>query len=154
MSLEEIVADTQIIVEILVFLAGLVAWIIKLSRHQAQIQLKVDTLWSYQIRRGTAETIHYGDRSLNSHLVVNDDVKKFFDPIVERIQSFYRHRGRRLDPTDLAVAIEITFGDDILEKVCIPHGISMDVALVVAMEVAKCGANRRRDDPPLDEGFR
>lgn len=101
------------------------------------MEVKIDTLWDFQMRRGAGELVQKGHASMNSPIVLNDEAKKWMHELAEELRSFYSRMGRHLSDRDLAIEIERKYGDDIMRKVCIPNGISEGACLIIAMEVAK-----------------
>ena len=58
--------------------------------------------------------------------------------LVPPIREFYAKLGRsNITDAELALEIERRFGDQILEKVCIPHGLYMGAGLLIAIAVLK-----------------
>ena len=66
--------------------------------------------------------------------------KELGDPL----RDFYRKIGRpAMTNAELAFQIERHFGSEIVDKVCIPHGLSYGACLIIAIAVAK-------GDPTVD----
>jgi len=110
----------------------------------AETRLENKTLWDFQLRRGAIEAVGSGIATRNSPLRVRDEFLKHAGSLVEPLQDFYRKLGRPdISPSELAFQIELHFGDQILEKICLPEGVSQGACMIVAIAIA-------RDDPVVD----
>ena len=68
---------------------------------------------------------------------ISDEAKSWLTELAPALRAFYRRLGRTLSEKDLAIEIERRYGQEILEKVCIPHGLFQGACLLIAMEVSK-----------------
>lgn len=73
------------------------------------------------------------------HVEVSEEARSWLRELTVPLQDFYASLGRHLSTTDLAAEIEIRFGNQIVDKVCIPHGLSQGACLVIAIDVARKG---------------
>lgn len=105
--------------------------------RSAKIEVKVDTMWDFLMRRALSEGLEKGVLKVNSPVVISDEAKKWMAGMAIELQQFYRKLGRNLTDRELAYEIERRFGDEILKKVCIPNGLYSGACLLIAMEVAK-----------------
>ncbi len=108
-----------------------------LSVRLAKLELKVDTIWEFLIRRAFSEAIQKGIATLNSPVVVTQAAKAMMDPLAFALRTFYINHGHHLTDTELMMEIERQFGDEILHKICIPNGFLAGACLVIAAQVAK-----------------
>jgi hypothetical protein len=106
----------------------------------ATIELKVDTMWDFQLRRATNEAVHRGIATLNSPLVFNDDAMKLIEPLKGDVLAVYAAVDKPIAQRDLAVALESKLGERILHEVCLPHGLFMGSCLLMALEMIKRNA--------------
>ncbi len=122
------------ICSLIVTLIGLV-WIggVKMG----QIEVKVDTMWSFLMRRAESEIINHGLGVKNSPIVINDDAKHWVDSLSDELHKLYQQMGSDVTDEKLALEIEKRFGEKILKDVCIPHGLYAGACLLIALEVAK-----------------
>ena len=103
----------------------------------ARMEVKVDTLWDFQMRRALSESIQKGVATLNSPLTVTPEAKAWMHELAAKLRDFYAKLGHRMTDRELAIEIERRFGDEILHKVCIPNGLYEGACLIIAMEIAK-----------------
>lgn len=61
-----------------------------------------------------------------------DKAKRLFDWLAPDLRRFYRRVGRRLTTNQLRLEINIRWGDQIVEKICKPNGMSRGECLVLA----------------------
>jgi hypothetical protein len=136
------------VVSAMISLGGLfIAWVslanqrerdrTELAERLAKLDVKVDTMWAFQVRRGYAEAVEKGFGSINSPFVPNDQARAAIAPLLEPLETFYRTEGRALSDLDLIIEIERRFGDRILKDVCIPCHIRNAACLVMAAEIVK-----------------
>ena len=130
MNALEIVSLVQGLVAILgiIWLAG---W------RLAKLEVKVDTMWDFQLRRAVSEGLHQGAMTRNSPVEVTEEAKAWMRPVAQELREFYKRLGRRLDERTLTLEIERRYGDRILEEVCIPRGLYQGACLLIAAAVAK-----------------
>ena len=102
-----------------------------------RVELKVDTMWDFMMRRATSEAVMSGVATIKSPAVVNEEAKRWMAPLIGPIREFYAKLGRRMTDNELAMEIERRFGDRILQEVCIPHKLHMGACLLIAMQAAK-----------------
>jgi hypothetical protein len=102
-----------------------------------KIEVKVDTMWDFQLRRGWSELAIKGKARANSPLVLNEETKEWMGDLAQELKAFYSKLGRHLNDRELAIEIEQKYGDQILRKVCIPNGLSEGACLIIALQVAK-----------------
>jgi hypothetical protein len=129
--------DTGTVVGLIVGILGILGLLCQQAAKQARMEVKIDTLWDFQMRRGAGELVAKGHATVNSPIVLSEEAKKWMHELAEELKKFYSKLGRHLSDRDLAFEIERRYGDDILKKVCIPNGISEGACLIIAMEVAK-----------------
>lgn len=128
-------------VAVIVSLVGLalaVAGIIgKQATRLAKLEVKVDTMWHFNLRRGLAEGMEQGVVYRNSPLKVTETARNWMASLTVDLHDFYRETGRYMKDTDLAEAIERRFGERLLHEVCLPRHIYMGACLILAMEIAR-----------------
>jgi hypothetical protein len=103
----------------------------------AKMELKIDTVWDFQIRRAQSEALMQGVATKNSPVTVTDEAKQWMKPLLMPIREFYSKLGRHLSDRELVIEIERQFGDRILNEICIPHGLSAGACLLIALQAAK-----------------
>ena len=110
---------------------------VEAEKRMVSIEVKVDTMWDFQMRRALSESIHKGIATINSPLTVTPEAKAWMHGLAEQLRDFYAKLGHRMTDRELALEIERRFGDEILHKVCIPNGLYEGACLIIAMEIAK-----------------
>jgi hypothetical protein len=117
----------------------------------AQMDVKVDTLWQFQLRRGEVEAVLRGYATKNSPLKLNEEraLEAFPAELGRAIQQYFSRLGRNLTRTEMAAEIERRFGERIVDEVCVPNGFSEGACLILAMHFATGGAGRERHDSPV-----
>lgn len=103
----------------------------------AGLEVKVNTVWDFLMRRAMSEAIHSGVGGLNSPFELKPAAKEWMQVMASDLRAFYAKLGRKLTDAELALEIERHFGQRILEQVCIPHGIYQGACLLIAVELAK-----------------
>ena len=102
----------------------------------AAIQVKVDTMWAFTLRRGTGEAVMQGFATINSPVVFTVKAKEIIAPMIQTLEMLYNEMKPIADD-DLAIEIEQAFGDKLLQDICIPNKMSMGACLVIAVAAAK-----------------
>ena len=103
------------------------------------IEVKVNTMWDFQLRRGEAESLLRGLALRQSPLIVTSEARAWVADIADGLRSFYRTEWHRLPERDVVIEIERRYGQILLEQVCIPHQIWQGACLIIALAVAKEG---------------
>lgn len=116
--------------------------IILFSTKFARLQLQVDTLWSFLVRRGQAEAVRTGIATLNSPIVMGEEAKGWMVHMAPELRELRIKLGTKINDEQLAFEIEKVFGERILKEVCIPHGLMLGACLQIAVAVAK-------EEPPV-----
>lgn len=133
MTLEQVGIIVSIIIGVIGILTSIHSRVVTL----AKIEVKVDTMWDFTLRRGWGELVEKGQARMNSPLVLNADARAWMATMSTELRAFYARLGRRMSDRELAIEIERKYGDEILKKVCIPNGISAGACLIIALEVAR-----------------
>jgi hypothetical protein len=60
--------EKLIVLHLLIFTAvgGVVIWLWRTSKYLARLELKINTLWDFQLRRGAVEALEKGIATMNS----------------------------------------------------------------------------------------
>lgn len=135
------------IIAILALLAGLIGYV-KLyydQRHLydsrlTQIEVKVDTMWRFQMRRAFSETLERGIATMNSPLKFIPEAIKRLDPIRSELVGFYQnYLMKNHINSDAAILwhLEEKFGKRLLEYACVPCALSHGSCLLLALAVAR-----------------
>jgi hypothetical protein len=110
----------------------------RFSAAQSALQVKVDTLWSFLLRRGEAEGLSAGALQKNSPVTLTPAGADWFaGGLGADLRGWYA--GLRAKPTGPALAFEIerAFGRRIVDEVCLPRGVSQGACLAAAALVCQ-----------------
>lgn len=121
----------------------------KLSETLATIQVKVDTMWEFIMRRAKSELVAQGMGTMNSPLFFTPAAKAAIAPLEGELRRWYDNDPRlsTLSDTELAIELEREYGDEILTLVCIPHKLFMGACLWIAIEAARGDLALMPDEP-------
>ncbi len=131
-SLSEVVA----VISLLMSMVALFKVFYSIGQTLATLQLKVDTMWDFTLRRAKSEAVAQGWATINSPLVFTEKAVAVIAPLMEPLRELYEKLGPISD-TDLAIEIERLFGNQILNEICIPNHLYMGACLLIAIEAAK-----------------
>ena len=102
------------------------------------MEVKIDTVWKFLMKRALSEALVQGVATRNSPVRVTDEAKRWMRDLLPAIREFYATLGRQnITDEELALEIEGRFGDLILHEVCIPHGLYMGACLLIAIQAVK-----------------
>ena len=87
----------------------------------AKMEVKVDTLWAFQMRRGVAEALQTQLATMDSPMIFHEKAIKALEPLRDSLVEFAASRKNE-PPLDLAIDIERQFGSELLMQFCIPLG--------------------------------
>ena len=116
---------------------ALLAFIVKVSMRFGALELKVDTMWGFQMRRSMTEVVSTGVGTLNSPLVISTEVMASLDPIKQRLIDWYEDYDGRGGDASVLLGIEQAFGNELVNRVCLPCKLSYGACLIIALAVAK-----------------
>ncbi len=114
----------------------------------AELTLKTNVMWDFQMRRAMSEATSKGLATMNSPLTLTADgrkAKENMEPIAKDLQSWWDVNYFK-DDMEASLDLERNFGDKLLAMVCIPCGLSHGACLFLALMVAK-------DVDTIDFGF-
>jgi hypothetical protein len=129
----------QAIISLAALLSALAGFVIRTAIRLGALELKVDTMWGFQMRRSMSEVITSGTGILNSPLIITQDALMHLEPLKIPLRELYKEQSPMGDASML-LEIEKKFGDAILDLVCLPCGVSYGACLIIALAVAK-GSN-------------
>jgi len=101
------------------------------------VEVKVDTMWAFQIRRGMVEVVERGAGTMSSPLTFSKEALEALDPLKHALILFYKGLPKGKSDADVLLEIEAQFGEQLLEKVCLPCRLSHGACLLLAYAVAK-----------------
>ncbi len=112
------------------------------SHHDAQLAdltLKTNVMWDFQMRRAMSEATGKGLATMNSPLTLTQagiDAAKNLEPIRQELRNWWDENYFKSD-LDASLELERHFGDRLLTLVCIPCAMSHGACLFLALMAAK-----------------
>lgn len=103
----------------------------------AKLELKVNTLWDFLMRRSLASGLDNDVLRMNSPVTATAQATTLLEPMSEELGEFYRTEGFKLDPRELFIAVEHKFGERLLKQICIPYNVHQGACVLAAIDVAK-----------------
>jgi hypothetical protein len=104
----------------------------------AKLEVKVDTMWKFQLRRARLEAKYTGAIKENSPMIVTEKARAAYAGLLPDLKHFYKTAGRQAaSDEDLALALERAFGERLVREVCPALGFSEGACLVVAVQLLK-----------------
>ena len=128
---------SAIVSEIVVIgVSVLISWLLLHPRIK-RVDDRLNVLLDFLIRRTQSEAVAKGMGSVHSDLAITDEVRGWYCNLAARLKVFYHHIGVRMTNRELFLAIEVQFGDEIVQEVCIPHGLLAGSCILAAITVAR-----------------
>lgn len=136
-------ADFVSLASLAVSLAALAKVFFGVAHKLASIEVKVDTMWDFTLRRARSEAVVRGFADINSPITFTAVAEELIAPFAESLRDLYSSLGGpKIGDTELAVEIEVLFGQRLLNEICIPHNLYMGTCLILAIEAAKGNIGR------------
>ena len=130
--------DLQVIFNTIASVMALLGVIWVAAVKITAMEVKINTIWGFLMKRAMSEALAHGIATHNSPVRVTDEAKRWMGDLLPPIKEFYAKLGRRnITDAELALEIEKRFGDQILNEVCIPHGIYMGACLLIAIQAVR-----------------
>src|SRR5438105_4064014 len=96
----------------------------------AKMEVKVEALWLFLMRRACAEGVKEGIATINSPLKITEKGKQYFTDLKAMLLYFYATLPKPISDARLTWEIEKQFGSTIVKTVCALHGISLGSCLL------------------------
>jgi hypothetical protein len=107
---------------------------LKEAHRQGEMELKVNTMWEFQIRRGMVEARSMNILEKNSPIKVTDMAKPYLRQFKDELMAFMSEVPfGRMDDVDQFIALERQFGEVVIETICIPLKISQGACILSLM---------------------
>ena len=107
----------------------------------ARVEVKVDTMWNFLVRRAEAELLGKGLGTRDSPLILTAEGKQqaraYLAGIAGDLQALGQQMGHCLSDPELMLVIEGRFGAYLVEHVCVPLHLEKGACLYLALDVAK-----------------
>jgi hypothetical protein len=108
----------------------------KIGEELTAIRFKAETMWAFQMRRAVSEVVTTGVGKMESPIKFSEMAIRSMGPIKHDLIGLYA-RKRPTDDLLFLLDIEAEFGSRLLERVCIPYGLSHGACLLLALSIAK-----------------
>jgi hypothetical protein len=133
MSLELITSSLGLITGVgsLLYVIYIAGW--KLGR----IELQVDTIWEFLMRRAISEAMQKELIVSNSPVIPTVIAIEVFSVIVPKLKKFYKTKGKGLSNKELFRATEVEFGDVFVNDICPKLKITAGACVATAMVLMK-----------------
>lgn len=135
--LEQDVTEVWGIVGIVGAIGALFIKLWNVAAKYAQLELKVNTLWDFLMRRSIASGVDNGVVTMNSPIKSTRSMDELLEPFAKDFAELYKNIGCHLNERDLFIEFEKSFGDRIMREICIPYKIHQGAAIFAAIDVAK-----------------
>jgi hypothetical protein len=104
----------------------------------AKLEVKIDTIWDFIMRRALVEGLDKGVLARNSPTKITSEARQWFsNNLINELKTFYQAYGKYLDRRDLFVEIEQRFGDPIMNEICVPHNLVRGSCILAAVHIAE-----------------
>jgi hypothetical protein len=107
------------------------------SNRLDRLEDRVTAIWDFILRRGSSEVVQKGLGTMNSPLVITDEARSWMKDLAAPLKQFYREVGSKLTPPEFALEVEKKFGDELIQKICIPYGLAQGSCLIIAVQIAQ-----------------
>ena len=118
-------------------ISGLLIVVFSVSRQLGALELKVNTMWDFQMRRAFSEVVTAGLAKKQSPLIFKDGLMEKLDPIKPELAAWWKASGYRYSDSAALMEIERLFGNQLFTLVCVPCCLSHGACLLLAITVAK-----------------
>ena len=122
----------------------------RLSYRAGRLELKVDTLWDFIIRRGKVEAVKMEWGELHSPIRLNVRGLDVVKPFLDKFLPFYIQLLQRNPPMaeqEMYIEFEREFGDFIMEKMCIPLGVTAGACLIAIVAACRMEHEKHEEAP-------
>lgn len=134
------VIDTGALVAIAGLILGIAAGFVKIIYQVGQLELKVNTVWDFLMRRGQVELVEKGWGTRHSPVQLNVEAFESILPLIDDIVRFYvqlKKRKPQITERDMFIAIESKFGEQLVERICIPMNVQLGACVIAVIESCK-----------------
>lgn len=106
----------------------------------ATLTVKVDTMWTFMMKRAVSEAVSADLMKHNSPLEITAKGYSYIQPMANELWQYYQKytvSASKLNDADLALAIERDFGERLLKEICIPNNLLFGECIILAIEAAR-----------------
>ena len=118
----------------------LLAKVDRLTEDVAALMADTKTMWQFMVRRGQVEAMRKGWGEYSSPFQINGVAFEVVLPFLTTFLPWYATTlAARPDISDgeLSAKLEAKFGEFIVEKICIPQGVTEGACMVAIIEVCR-----------------
>lgn len=150
---QDMVSFYASIVALVIGVVSLISVIWMGATRLAKLEVKVDTMWAFQMRRAFTEAMDQGIATVNSPLTFTVDVRERMRPIEKELRQFWIDTGSHMkNDAEVLLGIEAQFGARLIEMVCIPCRLTHGACLLLAYAVATDRIQINLDSLTLEHG--
>jgi hypothetical protein len=106
----------------------------------ATLTVKVDTMWTFMMKRAVSEAVGNDLMKHNSPLEITAKGYNYIKPMANEMWQYYQKHAisaSKLNDADLALAIERDFGERLLKEICIPNNLLFGECIILAIEAVR-----------------
>jgi hypothetical protein len=142
------VIDTGAVVAIISLMLGIAAGFARIIYQMGSLELKVNTIWDFLIRRGQVEFVNKGWGTKNSPVKLTTAIFESILPLISDIVKFYAELIKNkpnITERDLFIAIESQFGDALVERICVPMNVQLGACVIAVMEACRIATESQKN---------
>lgn len=113
---------------------GITIWAVLYARKAHH---RIDSTWDYLMRRAMAEGLIKGLATMNSPMIITDEVRGWYAPFATELREWYRRSGRYRTEREMFEDVNTMFGSKFLDKICIEHNLQAGFCIAAAIEIAR-----------------
>lgn len=131
--------DAGVLIAILTSVIGFIVTYAQSRERFAKLEVKVDTMWDFLVKRGAVEAYHKDLITINSPVEVRASSYNYVSVGLQtEIQQWYTaHQGKLANDKEILLCIEKEFGARLFQEVCLPHRLTHGECLLIATAIAK-----------------
>lgn len=130
-------ANLQTLLSFVLSIISILSVIYLVGVKIAKIEVKVDTMWQFQIRRAFVEAIDKDIGRVGSSLKLLSEHIERLEPFREELQNRWAKDWHKKKSLEVVLDIEREFGDRLFHHVCIPCGLAHGACLILALGVCQ-----------------
>lgn len=143
------VIDTGMWVAIVGLVFAIAAGFTKVIYRIGGLELKINTVWDFLMRRAEVELVNRGWGTKHSPVKLTVTVFESILPLISNIITFYaklKEDRPNIADRDIFIAIEQRFGEQLVEQICIPMNVQLGACVVAVMESCKIAIEQDKTD--------
>lgn len=139
--------DVGTVLSIITMVGSVIGFIWLSASRIAKLEVKVDTIWDYLIKKAMTDALNSGMATQNSPIHITDEIKARVTAhigykLYNSLRKLYKEH-QQLSDNALALKIQQQFGEQIAKEMCIPNeDLSYETCLFIALEIAKSNGKK------------